>query len=161
MSAIQREVVDLIQSQRWATLATLHEEAPATAMVAYAVEAGLDGLLIFLSELGAHTRDLLADARCAIAISAPDTGAGDPQLLPRVSLRGLAIPIGRDDEEFSHTGALYARRFPDALPRFDLPDFHLFRFTIEDARFVGGFARASSFTGDQLRQTARELDGDA
>lgn len=161
MSSIQREVVDLIRSQRWAALATLHDHAPAAAMVAYAVEPGLDGLLVFVSQLAAHTRDLLADSRCAFAISAPDTGEGDPQLLPRVSLHGRAVPVARDDEGFALAGAYYARRFPDALPRFQLADFHLLRFTIDDARYVGGFARASSFTGDQLRQTARELDGGA
>ena len=37
MSAIQREVIELVQQQRWAALATLHEGEPAVAMVAYAV----------------------------------------------------------------------------------------------------------------------------
>jgi hypothetical protein len=159
MSAIQREVVRLIQVHRWAALATLHEGAPAVSMAAYAVEPGLDGLLMFLSQLSAHTRDLLADGRCALAIAQPDTGEGDPQLLPRVGLHGQALPIPRDAEEFALAGARYVQRFPDALPRFQLGDFHLFRFVIGDARYVGGFARASTFTGDQLRETARGLAG--
>lgn len=161
MSAIQREVVGLIQHQRWAALATLHDGGPAVAMVAYAVEPGLAGLLMFISQLSAHTRDLLEHPRCALAISSQDSGDGDPQLLPRVSLAGDAVALSRDEDEFALAGAHYARRFPNALPRFELADFHLFRFTIAEARYVGGFARASSLTGDQLRETARQLDANA
>jgi hypothetical protein len=155
MSAIQREVVALIQGQRWAALATLHDGAPAVSMAAYAVEPGLEGLVMFLSQLSAHTRDLLADGRCALAITMPDAGEGDPQVLPRVSLQGRAVTIPREADEFALAGARYVKRFPNALPRFELGDFHLFRFVVEDARYVGGFARASTFTGDQLRETAR------
>lgn len=161
MSAIQREVVGLIQQQRWAALATLHEGEPAAAMVAYAVEPGLEGVLMFLSQLAAHTRDLLEHPRCALAISTQDAGEGDPQLLPRVSLHGTAVPIARDEDQFALSGAYYVKRFPSALPRFELGDFHLFRLTIDEARYVGGFARASSLSGDQLRETARDLHGGA
>ena len=127
-------------------------------MVAYAVEPGLGGLLMFLSQLAAHTRQMLEYPQVSLAITAPDTGDGDPQLLPRVSLQGRAAPIGRDDETFALAAARYVQRFPDALPRFQLGDFHLFRFGIDEARYVGGFARASTFSGDQLRETAREMD---
>ncbi len=159
MSAIQREVVTLIQHQRWAALATTSEAGPAASMVAYAVEPGLGGLLLFLSQLAAHTRHLLDRPSAAIAITAPDLGEGDPQLLPRVSLQGRALPIERGDENFAMAGAVYVQRFPEALPRFQLGDFHLFRFAIDEARYVGGFARAATFTGDQLRATARDMTG--
>jgi hypothetical protein len=157
MSAIQREVVTLVQQQRWAALATTADGTPLASMVAYAVEPDLGGLLFFISQLSAHTRHLLAAPLTSVAITAPDLGEGDPQTLPRVSLQGRALPIDRADEGFALAGARYVQRFPDALPRFQLGDFHLFRFTIDEARYVGGFARASSFSGDQLRETAREL----
>jgi hypothetical protein len=75
-----------------------------------------------------------------------------------LSLQGRALRIPREHEEFEMAGARYVQRFPDALPRFQLGDFHLFRFAIDEARYVGGFARASTFSGDQLRETAREMD---
>jgi len=159
MSAIQREVVPLIQQQRWGALATVSDDVPLASMVAYAVEPGLGGLLFFISQLSAHTRHLLAHPQTSLAITAPDTGEGDPQLLPRVSLQGRAVPVARDDERFAMVGALYVKRFPDSLPRFELGDFLLFRFEIDEARYVGGFARASTFTGDQLRGTALEMGG--
>lgn len=158
MTGIERDVVTLIEEQRWAALATVTDDGPLASMVAYAVEPKLGGLLIFVSQLAAHTRSLLQSPRCSFVISAPDLGNGDPQLLPRVSLRGLATPVARDDDEFSMAAARYARRFPDALPRFELGDFHLLRFVIHDARYVGGFARAASFTGEQLHLASQLLE---
>ena len=157
MSAVKREVVTLIEQQRWAALATVDEGVPLASMVAYAVEPGLGGLLLFLSQLAAHTRHLVSHPQVSLAITAPDRGEGDPQLLPRVSLQGRAVEISRADEGFALTAARYVQRFPDALPRFQLDDFLLFRFEIDEARYVGGFARASTYTGDQLRETAREM----
>jgi putative heme iron utilization protein len=156
MSAIQRDVVSLVQAQRWAALCTVHHGNPLASMVAYAIEPDLNPLL-FISDLAAHTRALIDEPRCSLAVTAPDTGEGDPQLLPRVSLQCTATPIDRDAEDFDVTGARYVQRFPDALMRFQLGDFRLFRLTIDDARYVGGFARASSITGEQLREAAREL----
>jgi putative heme iron utilization protein len=158
MSAIQREVVTLIQQQRWGALATVSGDAPLASMVAYAVEPGLGGLLFFISLLAAHTRQLLAHPQTSLAITAPDRGEGDPQLLPRVSLQGRAIPVDTDEEGFALAAARYVQRFPDSLPRFQLGDFHLFRLVIDEARYVGGFARASTFTGGQLREAAADME---
>jgi putative heme iron utilization protein len=157
MSAIQRDVVTLVQQQRWAALATVSEGVPLASMVAYAVEPGLGGLLLFLSQMAAHTRHVVASPQASLAVTTPDTGEGDPQLLPRVSLQGRAVEITRADEGFALAAARYVQRFPDALPRFQLGDFLLFRFEIDEARYVGGFARASTFTGDQLRETTRQM----
>lgn len=161
MSAIQRDVLRLIAAHRWAALATLHDGGPAVSMVAYAVTPAYGELLVFLSELASHTRDLLETPECAVAISTPDGGEGDPQVLPRVSVRGRVERVDRDDARFPELAAAYAQRFPESIPRFQLGDFHLFRVAIDEVRHVGGFARAATFTGDQLRATAREMDGAA
>ena len=157
MSAIQREVVALVTAQRWAAVGSIHDGQPLVSMIAYATEPGLDGLLIFISQMAAHTRALLEDPRCSLAITAPDTGEGDPQLLQRVTLNGTAMAIARDDVAFQEAAERYVARFPDAAMRFQLGDFVLMRIVFDSARYVGGFARASTFTGDQLRSTAREV----
>ena len=41
--------------------------------------------------------------------------------------------------------------------RFSLPDFVLFRFAPDSARYVGGFARAARLTSAQLTEAARTL----
>ena len=48
----------------------------------------------------------------------------------------------------------YVDRFPDALPRFELGDFVLFRLTPVDARYVGGFARTARFAWAELADEA-------
>lgn len=155
-SSIRREIARLVFAERWAALATFDGEHPLASMVAYAAEPGLDGLLLLLSGLSQHTRNLVADGRSSLAVSAPDTGQGDPQTLPRVTLNGRAVVVARGDDQFGEAAARYVARFPAAAPRFDLGDFLLLRFVIDNARYVGGFARAVSLSGDELREAARD-----
>jgi putative heme iron utilization protein len=155
-SSIRREIARLVFSQRWAALASIDDGQPLASMVAYAAEPGLEGLLLFLSGLSQHTRNLVADGRASLVVSAPDTGVGDPQTLPRVTLNGRALVIARHDPLFDEAAARYVARFPDSAMRFGLGDFLLFRFAVADARYVGGFARAISLSGDDLREAARD-----
>jgi putative heme iron utilization protein len=119
-------------------------------MVAYAVEPRLTGLLMFLSKLSGHTGDLLRDPRACLVVAAPDPGEGDPQTLPRVSLDGVVHEVARHDPQFATSWAVYVGRFPDAAPRIALSDFVLMRFVPERARYVGGFARAASYSAEDL-----------
>jgi putative heme iron utilization protein len=146
----------LFLTRRWAALATIEDGAPLATMVAYAPEARLDGLLMLLSELAQHTRNLLADPRVSLVVSDPDGGDGDPQLLPRATLVGEARPIARDTAEFAAARTLYLSSFPDAEMRFELADFHLFRLAPSAVRYVGGFARAASIVPAKLSQAAAE-----
>jgi hypothetical protein len=128
-------------------------------MVAYAPEPGLGGLLLFLSELSLHTRNLLASPRASLAVGEADAGAGDPQTLARVSLQGEVAVLPRESDGFPGAWAVYTSRFPDAAPRIELGDFRLFRLIVDEARYVGGFARAVRLSGDELREAARALEG--
>ena len=151
------EAARLILNHRWAALATVEGGAPLATMVAYAPEPTLDGIIIFLSELSQHTRNLLRDPRVSLVISEPDDGEDDPQLLPRVSLTGGARPIAAEDAGFERVKALYLSRFPDAEMRFEMSDFHLFRLVPADIRYVGGFARAFSMSPKDLTDAAAAL----
>ncbi|MDH3716697.1 MAG: CREG family protein [Planctomycetota bacterium] len=156
-NGIYQEIASMVQGQRWAALATLDEGAPLGSMVAYAPESGLTGLLLFLSGLAPHTRNLLADPRASLVISDPDPGHGDPQILRRVSLQGQVQVISRQAAEFPAAWQRYISAFPDSEPRLALSDFGLFRFVIEEVRYVGGFARAATVTGDQLREASSSI----
>ena len=158
-SALDLEVARLIVTSRWAALATLDDGSPLASMVAYAPEPGLAGLLFFLSGLSLHTQNLLADPRGSLAVSEPDPGTGDPQTLRRVTLSGRVEEIPRDTAAFAADWASYVGRFPDAEPRLALGDFRLFRLVVDEARYVGGFARATTLDGDRLRAAARALPG--
>ena len=156
-TAVELDVVRLILDERWGAVATLNDGEPLASMVAYAPEPKLDGVLFFLSQLSQHTRNLLADPRASLAITRPDTGEGDPQLLPRVPLTGRVEVIDRDSAGWGPASAVYVSRFPDAAPRFELGDFLLLRLRPAAARYVGGFARAFSMMPEELAEAAAAL----
>jgi heme iron utilization protein len=156
VSALTREAAALIEAQRWAALATLDGGEPSASMVAYALDEKGRGLLLFLSQLAHHTQSLVQHPRASLVVSEPDGHDGDPQRLQRVTLTGDAEVIPSGSEAFVDAGERYVARFPDALPRFELGDFLLFRFTPAGGRYVGGFARAARFTWEQI---AEELGG--
>jgi putative heme iron utilization protein len=151
MSAIAREALRLIDAQRWAALATLHDGEPMASMVAYALAPGRASLLLLLSQLAPHTRSLIDHPRASLVITEPDDHEGDPQRLQRIMLSGRAAAIPKTDPAFVDTAEQYVERFPDALPRFELGDFVLFRFVPEEARYVGGLARTARFAWADLR----------
>lgn len=157
VSSLHLEVARLVLSQRWAALATLNDGAPLASMVAYAPEPEMTGLLLFLSGLSLHTRNLMADARTSLVVGRPDPGTGDPQTLPRVSLQGRVREIPREAPEFGTAWGHYLARFPEAAPRLDLGDFVLLRLVVDEARYVGGFGRAATLAGDELREAGRAL----
>ena len=150
MSAISREAAALIRTHRWAALATLDAGEPLASMVAYALESGGGALLLHVSQLAQHTRNLLAHPRGALAITEPDALEGDPQRLQRVTVTGTASVLLPADPAYVAAAQAYIGRFPDAQMRFELGDFLLFRFTPADARYVGGFARAARFSWQEI-----------
>src|SRR4051794_41255469 len=85
-------IATLIRSQRIAALGTLREASPFVSMVAYAAEPDFGGLLLHLSRLAAHTRQLLANPQASLLISEHDDERDDPQTLARITLAGGAPP---------------------------------------------------------------------
>lgn len=150
------DLLRLLRGQRWAALATLDGHEPLASMVAYAAEPDLGGLLLHLSHLAAHTRNLLATGRASVVISAPDAGAADPQTLSRLSLNGPVSRVAPEAPDYADLRACYLRALPEAEPRFAFRDFALFRLAPERLRYVGGFARAYSLDRDALRALARQ-----
>jgi heme iron utilization protein len=146
---------ELLEGRRQAALGTLDGGAPFVSMVLYALErrpGHQPAALIHVSRLSAHTRHLLADARASLLVALPDTGAGDPQALARVTLRCLAAPVPADDPGHAAARAAYLARLPAQEYLFGFPDFALFRLELQEARYVGGFARAFSLSAAQLAE---------
>jgi putative heme iron utilization protein len=150
------QLASLIRRQRWAALATVEADgAPCASSVAYAPEADFAGFLLHLSQLAPHTRNLLVERRASLVISDQDPGAGDPQTLMRLSLLGSVHILEKESAEFAAGKALYLSHLPTAAPLFGFPDFILFRFAPQEARFVGGFARARRMDTIALREAAK------
>jgi heme iron utilization protein len=142
-----------------AALATLHRGEPAVSMVPFVLPAGDTALLIHVSALATHTRDMLEHPRVALLVTAEPAGAGvPPQALPRVALQCDAAPLARESAAYAGAKAHYLARFADAAPMFELGDFSVFALQPVAARLVAGFGRAHGLVGDPL---ARWLRGDA
>src|SRR4030067_2293498 len=88
----RKHLARVIRGQRWAALATHGQGGPLASMVAFAPEPDFSGVLMLLSRLSLHTRSLLEHPRASLAISEPDTGAGNPQRLPRGRIQGEGTP---------------------------------------------------------------------
>ena len=129
-------------------------------MVAYAAEPDLSSLLLFLSGLSEHTRNLISEPRVSLVISETDSGEGDPQTLARLTIKGNVQVVERTAPEFEDGWRTYVARLPDAGPRIVLGDFSLFRIGIASAHYVGGFAQAGTIPVKRLSAAALEHDND-
>lgn len=147
-------VATLIREQRLAALGTLHDGAPFVSMVAYAAEPDFSSFILHLSRLAPHVQNLLADSRASLLICEPDRGQPDIQTLARLTITGVIAPLPSFTREYESARAYYLARLPAATPLFGFPDFSLYSFVPHGARYVGGFARAFTLTGEGLRATA-------
>lgn len=118
-------------------------------MVAYALDPD-GGLLLHLSQLAPHTAHLLTDPRASLVVAEDDDGEGDPQRLSRATLRGRVEVLRRGTAAYDAGAMYYVDRFEDALPRFELGDFLLFRLLPEEVRYIGGLARTARATWAEI-----------
>lgn len=134
------------------SLATLHEGRPFASMVPFAATmiGGRLRLVLHVSGLAAHTRDMRSNPDVCLMIMAPESPAVPAQALPRVSISGRAVFLKAEDPEYAALAAAYVGRFPDAAPLFEFADFSIVAIEPESARLVAGFARAVTLSADTL-----------
>ncbi|MEP9355295.1 DUF2470 domain-containing protein [Xanthobacter sp. KR7-65] len=133
----------LIREARFASLATLEAGgAPYASLVAVGTDrAGRPTLLI--SRLARHTRNIGADERVSLLVSA--TGTPDPLDAPRASLLGRIAPAPAPDVR-----ARYLARHPAAEGYADFTDFGFYAVDIAEAHLVQGFGRIVDVPGEAL-----------
>jgi len=153
-----KELRDLVTSRQVAALGTLHEGAPYVSMVPYALVEDGSAFLIHVSELSAHTRDMLDDSRVSLMITARETEDTLPQELSRLTIQGQARQLEEPSPEYDLGKSTYLKRFPDSSQMFDFADFSLFAITPKSVRWIGGFAAAQSLTPEDLASAIR-LEG--
>ncbi|MEI7769701.1 MAG: pyridoxamine 5'-phosphate oxidase family protein [Chloroflexales bacterium] len=145
----------LVGGHRQAALGTLVDGSPFLSMVLYAIErreGAAPAILIHVSRLAPHTRQLLADPRASLMVMQPDVDADDPQALPRVTFQVTAGVIHVDGQDFATARASYLDRLPQQEYLFGFPDFLLVRLSPSQARYVGGFASAFSLNAAQVAE---------
>jgi heme iron utilization protein len=136
----------LVRGAASATLATQAAGQPFASLVTPATTGDLSVLLL-LSSLSEHTRQLRAEPRCALLFQGRAAEA-NPQTAPRVTLTGLAAPV--PEAEVPALKARFLAKHPYAALYADFGDFALWRVTPAAAQLVGGFARALRLRGADL-----------
>lgn len=133
----------LIREARFGALATLEPGgAPYASLVAVGTDPeGRPTLLI--SRLARHTRNIGADARVSLLVSA--TGGEDPLNAPRASLVGRIASA-----EAPQVRTRYLARHAAASGYADFKDFAFFRVEVESAHLVEGFGRIVDVPGSAL-----------
>jgi len=137
------EARQIIRAARAATLATQMEGQPFASLVTPACAPDLS-LLLWLSTMSEHTRQLTREPRCALLFTGSAETA-NPQTAPRVTVTGLAEPI--TDLALK---ARWLARHPYAVLYADFGDFGLWRIKPQGALLVGGFARATRLKREAL-----------
>ena len=137
----------LLAKERTAHLATLRGGAPMASMTLFMPERDFSAFYVHVSRLAWHTQDMMQDPRVALSVSETDDGRADPFTLMRVSIRGDASQLARDNPALK---ARWLERFPEQAINFELADFSFWKITPRDARFVAGFGRIHNLSADDL-----------
>jgi putative heme iron utilization protein len=137
----------LLRAERQGMLSTIslrHRGHPFGSVVPYALwESGEP--LVYLSRLAAHTQNLLADPRASLLISDSTSKELQPA---RATLVGAFRPLPAEAQDAGRSG--FAARHPQSQA-LALPDFTAFLLTVEEIRWVGGFAAAAWLAPHTLR----------
>jgi putative heme iron utilization protein len=124
-------------------------------MVPFALLADGSAFLIHVSELSAHTQDMLTDPRVSLLITASERAETLPQELARLTVLGEASQIDEEGAEHAPAMARYLDRFPDSEPMFGFGDFSLFAIRPAALRWIGGFAGAQSLAPAEFAEALR------
>ena len=144
------EARTIAASTNTGTLATLTMAGdPWASFVTYGLHDGAPVLCV--SNLAEHGRNLVGDPRASIAIVAPITD-GDPLDTGRITLAGV---VGRPTaDELTDARQAHLDAVPAAKYYIDYSDFTLWVLRVDRVRWVGGYGRMDSATGESYA-TAR------
>lgn len=140
----------LLAAQRVAALGTLGDDgAPFVSMVPFAVDAQDRSLVIHISGLAAHTRNLQRTPRASLMVCQAEVTGEPVHALPRVTLDVQAADAAAGADAQACRDA-YLARFPEAEPMTALGDFRFVRLRTLGARQVAGFGAARSLDAAEL-----------
>lgn len=155
---LTRDLRNLLATQRVAALGTLGEDGvPFVSMVPFAVEPLSATLVIHVSALAAHTRNLQTSPNVSLLVMQAEV-AGEPvHALPRVTLTGQATVLAPGSTAWADGHAAYLARFPEAGPMTQLGDFMFVAIHLLGARQVAGFGAARSLDADEVKRVLQPL----
>ena len=147
---------ELLRTQQVAALGTLHKGQPYVSMVPFALLPGGSGFVIHVSQLAAHTKDMLLSPQVSLLVVAPPTPDVPVQGLARITVQSRAAKIADGTEGHAEAKAAYLSRFPQSADLFSFADFSLFAIWPDSIRFVGGFAQATTISPETFSEALSE-----
>lgn len=141
----------LIEEMRSLQLSTIGEDdIPHCGYTPYLHRAP-NSFYIFVSQLAAHTRNLLIHTSVATMIIADEQSTSQIFARTRVNYLCEAKRIARDSSDYEPALDAYVQRHGKAAGLLrQLPDFILFQLQPQSGQFVMGFGQAYTLTGDDL-----------
>lgn len=144
---------ELLHASRVAAMGTLDDGgAPFVSMVPYALESSNFSLIIHVSGLAAHTRNLQARPAVSVLIMQAEVVGEPVHALPRVTLECAATWLEPGSAEWQLGRTAYVERFPEAEYMTQLGDFRFFSLQVRGARQVAGFGAARSTSAEDVMQ---------
>ncbi len=150
----------LIQDMRSLQLSTVGAEGVPHCSYTPYLHRAPNNFYIFVSQLAAHTRHLLANETLSIMIIADEQSTSEIFARTRVSYQCEAKRITNDNLDYGLVLDEYQQRHGKmaALLR-QLPDFVLFQLKPMSGQFVMGFGKAYALTGDDLSEFEHTRSG--
>lgn len=144
----------LLVGRSLAAVGTLHEGRPFVSMVPFAahLDAGRLRLVVHVSRLAAHTRDMHASPEVCLMVTAAESEETPPQAVARVSISAVAEFVPPEHPDHAALKAAYLAKFPDAAMLFQLGDFSIVVLEPTSSRLVAGFARAMTLPPEKLAE---------
>ncbi len=130
-------------------LATVSPEGVPEASYAPYILDDDEAICIYVSELAAHTRHLLANPRASLMFIQPEAEARNLFARERLVLQCRAEEV-RGNEADSLLARMESLFGETVTLLRSLPDFHLFRFQVEEGSYVRGFGQAWKVRGNRL-----------
>ena len=108
-------------------------------------------IIVFVSRLSLHTRDLLANGRVSVMLIDDEQDSSQIFARTRVSYLCQAVAVDPEDDVYSPTLDMLEGRHGKLIGLLrQLPDFVLFRLQAQSGQFVMGFGQAYHLVGENL-----------
>jgi putative heme iron utilization protein len=155
---LNRTLRDMLLTQRVASLGTLNAEGgPFVSMVPFAIDPEAGCLVIHVSLLAPHTRNLLSNPAVSVMVMQAEVVGEPVHALPRVSMDGTAARLQPQSPSWLAARDVYLARFPEAEPMTHMGDFNFVVIHLTAARQVAGFGTARPLEAEDLASVLRPL----
>lgn len=135
----------LLHNRRTATLGTRPlkpHEAPGLALVPYAIDSLGGCLVLLVSAVAAHARQMQAHSEVSLLVAQGEAGQQIMHVHERVAIVGEAKTPVPGSAAWGTARHAYLRRFPDAAGMTQLGDFRIVCIAAQQARHITGFGAA-------------------